>query len=286
MMSSEEKKLKRIDILQGLEQQAIRSLQTGNPEQAIAELKDIIDEYNRLNMTDRAQVLEITLNEFILEMSPSTVEPEEPPAVKEDDDVQARIHFLEASSKKAIRRFLQGKTDRAVEEMNDIIEGFRQLNMVDRAKALEDWMLEFLEKKLEEDERNLPLSERLEIDPELEDQLLSYRTQNVIKRFAQGQPRRAVEEFTAIVNDYKRQGKLHIVETLEVWFNLFITKMFLVKPEVQTAPIQPPKPLVPQVPKPQIISKPKEAPVIEPMVKFQDKIDKIKNMLKKFEESL
>ncbi|NVM56323.1 MAG: hypothetical protein HWN66_21680 [Candidatus Helarchaeota archaeon] len=276
MNISEQEKLKRVEVLGALEKKVVRRLQSGKTEEAIEELRDIIDEYERLDLTHRAHILELTLNEYIAETTPSSVVVEEPPTVEGEDDTQAVIQVLEFRSKKVIRRFLQGKTDDAVEEMLEIIEAFRHLGLIERAQAIEDWMYEFLEKKLEEHEKSLPLSERLEIDPELEEQLLSFRTQKIIKRFAQGKPRRAVEEFTEIVNEYKRLGRLDVVEMLELWFNLFITKMFLKKPEVKKTQVPPPFPL----------SKPQEASPASPTVKFKEKITKIKSLLKKFEESL
>ncbi len=291
MNITEKEKSKRIEILKGLEKKAIRKLLRGQIEEVIEELKDIIDEYKRLNLNDKAEILEITLNEFIAETHPSPVIVEELHLTEE----QKIIQILEARSKKAIRRFIQGKTDEAVEELLEIINEFRQLQMEERAKAIEEWMYEFLEKSLEAQERDLPLSERLEIDPELEEQLLSYRTQKIIKRFIQGKHRKAVEEFTQIVNEYKHNGKLDIVEMLEVWFNLFITKMFLVKPEIlpQTSaqlrvqkPQSQPQQAQMQIPNFSAMPQSQETFDLNPEEKFKEKISKIKALLKKFEKSL
>ena len=292
MNISEKEKLKRVEVLAGLEKKVVRRLVSGKAEEAIEELKDIIGEYRRLNLHHKAEILQITLDEFIAESRPQVIEKEELPQSEEQKIVQV----LEARSKKAIRRFLQGKTDAAVEELLDIIEEFRNLEMEERAKAIEDWMYEFLGKKLEEEERDRPLSERLEMDPELEEQLLSYRTQKIIKRFIKGDHRKAVEEFTQIVNEYKRLGKLEIVEMLEVWFNLFITKMYLIKPQApqpQAPGPQPPRPplpsspaLPPQVPQPPSIIRSREGPDPDAEQRYKNKISRIKNLLKKFERSL
>ncbi|NVM31283.1 MAG: hypothetical protein HWN65_20765 [Candidatus Helarchaeota archaeon] len=294
MNISEKEKIKRVEILAGLEKKVVRRLVSGKAEEAIEELKDIIDEYRRLNLHHKAEILQITLNEFMAEFRPEIIGKEEPPQPEEQKIVQV----LEARSKKAIRRFIQGKTDAAVEELLNIIEEFRNLKMEERAKTIEDWMYEFLGKKLEEEERDRPLSERLETDPELEEQLLSYRTQKIIKRFIKGDHRKAVEEFTQIVNEYKRLGKLEIVEMLEVWFNLFITKMYLIKPQApqpQAPGPQPPRPplpsspaLPPQVPQPpSIVKSPaRDTEDANAEQRYKNKISRIKNLLKKFERSL
>ncbi len=244
MNITEKEKVKRVEILTALEKKIARRLQQGQIQEAIDELKDIIDDYKLLGLVHKAQILELTLNQLLLEINQPEMEIEEPPIV-DSKDPQAIIQILENRSKKAIRRFIQGKIDEAVSEMLDIIEEFRKLNLEDRAKALEDWMLQFLGKHIAYETEQKPLAERLEVDPELEEQLLSYRTQHVLKRFIQGQHRRAVEEFTEIVNEYKRKGKLDIVETLEIWFNLFITKMYLVPTQKKTIkPTHPPRPSI------------------------------------------
>ncbi len=302
MNISEKEKVKRVEVLAGLEKKIIRRLQAGKTEQALEELRDIIDEYNRLKLFQKAQVLEFALNQYLLENEDLKATKEESLEIEASDETQSIISVLEARSKKVIRRFIQGKTDHAVEEMHNIMDGFRAIEMIDRADALEQWMIQFLEKKVDEDERNLPLSECLENDPEIEEQLLSYRTQKVIKRFAQGKPRKAVTEFTEIVNEYKQKGRLDIVEMLEIWFNLFITKMYF-KPSTQQA--QPPQEM-PSTSLPSPVttppsqnltqklpiskatpsSKPEEVPIPSPDKQFKDKISKIKSLLKNFEESL
>jgi len=293
MNISEKAKVKRVEVLAGLEKKIIRRLQAGKTEEALEELKDIIDEYKRLELFQKAEFLEFALDQYLLENGESTNAKEGSPEIPETDDTQAIVSVLEARSKKAIRRFLQGKTDTAVDELHKIIEGFREIEMSGRADELEQWILQFLEKMLEEDERNIPLSECLENDPEMEEQLLSFRTQKVIKRFAQGKPRKAVNEFTEIVNDYKRKGRLDIVEMLEIWFNLFITKIYYTPSKQQSQPPQttphiapPPKsPVAHSPPKLSSLTKP-EPPPPSPDEMFKDKISKIKSLLKNFEETL
>jgi hypothetical protein len=294
MNVTEKEKVKRVQVLLALERKVIRRLQQGRDEEAIEELRDIIDEYKRLNLTERSQALELTLNQFLLEFNRKLAEIDEPPTVEKVDIRQNALNMLEYRSKRAIRRFLQGKTDDAVQDLIEIIDGFRQLNMPDRAQTLENWMHQFLEMKVDEDEKNRPLTDLLDSDPELERQLLSFRTHQIIKRFHEGNPRRAVLDYNEVVNDYKRQGKMDLVETLEIWFNLFITKNYLVPPK----PVQPiqatttPKTVV--QPSPPAHSPPPPLPSIKTGIpeslpindKFKEKISKIKDLLKQFEESL
>ncbi|HUY00799.1 MAG TPA: hypothetical protein VMV49_14655 [Candidatus Deferrimicrobium sp.] len=293
MNVTEKEKVKRVQVLLALERKIIRCLQQGRDEEAIEELRDIIDEYKRLNLLERSQALELTLNQFLLEFNRKITETDEPSIIDEVDTTQNTLEVLEYRSKRAIRRFLQGKTDDAVQNLIEIIDGFRQLQMIDRAQALENWMHQFLEMKVDEDIKNKSLTELLNEDPELQNQLLSFRTQQIIKRFHEGNPRRAVLEYNEIVNDYKHQGRLDIVETLEIWFNLFITKNYLMptqKQQIQAVPsakvvAQPSSP-TPTPPTPPISPKkivPESLPIND---KFKEKISKIKDLLKQFEESL
>ncbi len=247
MNVTEKEKAKRVEILAELEKNVALRLQKGEIQKAIEELRDIIDDYKRLGLSYKAEILELTLNQMLMEINhPTTGEEEEPPVIEDVENEQTLVQVLEGRSRKAIRRFIQGKTDEAVVELLDIIEEFHRLNMDERAQAIQEWMYQFLGKKLDYDEETKPLSERLETDPELQEQLLSYRTQKVLKHFIKGDPREAVEEFLQIVNDYKRQGKMGIVETLEIWFNLFITKTYLIPaPTAQSAQIKPPSPSTP-----------------------------------------
>jgi hypothetical protein len=118
---------------------------------------------------------------------------------------------------------------------------------------------------------------------------------------------------------------LDIVEVLEIWFNLFITKTFLVKPTTTASPPQKPAPIKPSPTQPPN----RQLPPLQPPIKqpppsqlpiehgppkqhsmkqaapiaitkspkitaepplsadpFKAKISKIKSLLKKFEDSL
>jgi hypothetical protein len=329
MNVTEKEKVKRVEILAALEKKVARRLRSGQMDEAIDELKDIIDDYKLLGLHSKAQVLELTLNELLHEINSETAV-EEDPTSKKEDKTEHIVAILEARSKMAIRRFLQGKLDDAITLMIEIIEEFRHLEMPDRAEALEDWMYRFLDKKLDDEAELEPISERLESDPALEEQLLSFRMQKILKRFIRGAHRQAVEEFTALVNEYKAKGALHVVETLEIWFNLFITRTYLIpsrkykaKSTHPSQQITPPPPLKPMTtsspssptvkhpPRPQSapplqskIEEPPAAPKIPPSLppapptkpsapapppiedKFREKIDKIKGLLKQFEESI
>lgn len=315
MNVTEKSKVKRVEVLAALEKKVARRLRSGQIDEAIEELHDIIDDYRRLGINSKADVLEMTLNEVISELSPKTP-PIEVVHSPQKEELPVEVQILEARASKAIRRFLQGKDDEAVTEILEIIESFRQQNEEERAKALEEWMLQFLDKKLDYDREQTPLVELLDVDPDLQNQLLSYRYQQVLKKFIQGKPRKGVEEFVEIVNDYKCQGRLDIVETLEVWFNLFITKTYLLpsqKPiptSTSTAPRPPNKYWQPPIklpqpppnhPKPPTTSstgsiapqQPASTPLFNkedvsapPTDRFKEKINKIKSLLKDFEESL
>ncbi len=329
MNVTEREKVKRVEILVALEKKVARRLRSGQMDEAIDELKDIIDDYKLLGLHSKAKVLELTLNELLHEINPETAVEEESPSQTEDKTEQI-VMVLEARSKMAIRRFLQGKLDEAIALMIEIIEKFYHLKMADRAEALEDWMYRFLDKKLDDEPELKPISERLESDPALEEQLLSFRVQKILKRFIRGAHRQAVEEFTALVNEYKSKGDLHVVETLEIWFNLFITRTYLIpsrkykaksapprkqitptpsqqptitsppSPPVVKTPLRPPSapPLQSKIEKPQAppriptqpsSTSPTDAatPVSPPLEdKFREKIDRIKGLLKQFEESI
>lgn len=301
MNISAKEKIKRVEVLTGIEKKVVRRLRNGKSEEAIQELKDIIDEYKRLGLFQKAEVLQLALNQYILETEILKSEKEESPSQDYVDDKHDITQVLEARTKKVIRRFIQGKIDDAIEEMHKIIAALREIKMLERADALEQWMIEFLQKKLDEDERDIPLAELIEEDPALEEQLLSFRTQKVIKRFAEGKPRQAVNEFTEIVNEYKRKGKLQTVEMLEIWFNLFITKMYLV-PVSPAQPATSPSLTAPQSPttSPPFVSSILSASILNastpsqqeevsppsPDKIFKDKISKIKTLLKTFEDSL
>ena len=325
MNLTEKQKVKRVEVLNTLEKKVVRQLQKGKTEAAIEELKNIIDEYKSLGLNKRAEILEFTLNEFIKESNQNLAVEIEPTPPTEKFNKQNALQVLEFRSKKAIRRVLQGKLKDAESEILDIVREFRDLGMNDRAQALDGWLRDFQVKKSDIEELNKPLDELLRNDSALQEQLLSYRTQKVLKQFKKGNHKKAVIDFTEIVNDYKRQGKLEIVEVLEIWFNLFITKTFLVKSKtaapppqkpapIKPSPIQPPirqsTPLQPPIkqlspsqlpieqgpPKPQSMKQP--APIAitkspktstEPPLSedpFKAKISKIQSLLKKFEDSL
>lgn len=304
MNLNEKEKLKRVEFLSALEKKVVRQLQMGKNEAAIEELKNIIDEYRDLKLNQRAEMLEITLNQFLMEYYPKTVPKPGKLPQTEITETQKSLQILESRSKDAIRSVLQGKSKTGENEITDIIREFQQLGLGDRAQLLEDWLQDFLRKKSDVGDLNKPLNQLLQNDPALQEQLLSYRIQKVLKQFQKGDPKKAVVEFTNIVNDYKRQGRLDTVETLEIWFNLFITKTYLIKPKVvqpspqpipQTIqqPAQPPTlrvaptpslPLTPASiagrPPAQVENKP---PISDDV--FKSKISKIKSMLKEFEES-
>ncbi|MHA1265414.1 MAG: hypothetical protein ACTSRS_09290 [Candidatus Helarchaeota archaeon] len=320
MNISEKERLKRVEILRALEKKVLRRLQVGKNEEAIEELKDIIDEYRRLKLFHRAEILELALNEFINEFQQEEDMNATTSFIELPGDQQAIIQYLEACSKKAIRRIFQGQVEVGLNLLSEIIEEFRNLGNNAYANALEDWTHQFQKKAAEPSPDEIPLSERLQIDPELAEQLLSYRTQKIMKYFIKGMHRRAVLEFTEIVNEYKRKGELEIVEMLEVWFNLFVTKMFM-KPSPpppsspppaiigssptsqkmphskETPPTPEPKPSsaslpLSQIPIPQSLI-PKtpskyqvDSPTPAPQDKFKEKISRIKTLLEKFEKSL
>ncbi|MHA1360436.1 MAG: hypothetical protein ACTSRC_20120 [Candidatus Helarchaeota archaeon] len=227
MNVTEKEKVKCVEILAALEKKIARRLRNGQMEEVINELEDIIDDYKILGLFNKAKILELTLNELLDEINSNSSTQADVLITSELETTQI-LQVLEARSKKAIRRFLQGKLDEAIETLLEIIEEFRHYKMMERAEALEDWMFRFLDKKLDEEDELEPLTERLKSDPILEEELLSFRVQKILKRFIKGAHRRAVEEFTALVNEYKSKGQLEIVETLELWFNLFITRTYLI----------------------------------------------------------
>jgi hypothetical protein len=57
MNVTEKEKVKRVQVLLALERKVIRRLQQGRDEEAIEELRDIIDEYKRLNLLERSEAL-------------------------------------------------------------------------------------------------------------------------------------------------------------------------------------------------------------------------------------
>ncbi len=304
MNLNEKEKLKRVEFLSALEKKVVRQLQMGKNDLAIEELKNIIDEYRNLKLNERAEVLEITLNQFLMEYYPNIFQKPEESHQMEFTEVQKGLEVLESRSKKAIRRVLQGKAETAENEIIDIIREFQQLGLGDRAQLLENWLQDFRGKKSDVENLNKPLNQLLQNDSALQEQLLSYRIQKVLKKFQKGDPKKAVVEFTEIVNEYKRQGRLDTVETLEIWFNLFITKTYLIKPKValpvpkaipQTIqpPAQPPPLKLPPTqgppspPAPIAGHPPSKAENLTPLSDdaFKTKISKIKSLLKEFEES-
>lgn len=209
------------------------------------------------------------------------------------EEVVKRAEVLNALEKNAIHQIQEGQIEEAIIELQNIIDEYRRLQLFSRAEALEIMITELKVKSKDkvQSKDDLPLTEQLKIDPELEEQLLSYRTQKIIKLFVKNEHRKAVEEFTTIVNEYKRGGRLDIVEMLEVWFNLFITKMYLV-------PLNTPQSSSP----PSVVSKISILPTSEQTYNtlskiqsddipsndtvFKEKISKIKTLLKNFEDSL
>jgi hypothetical protein len=315
MNLTEKQKVKRVEVIGTLEKKVIRQLQKGKNEKAIEELKNIIDEYKSLGLIERARLLDFTLNQFIRDIKHTSAPELEPsPQIKELNESNA-LQILEFRSKKAIRRVIQGKLQDAESEIVDIIHEFYDLGMDERAQALEGWLHNFQEQKSDIEELNKPLYELLRNDPALQEQLLSYRTQKVLKEFHQGDHKKAVLEFTEIVNDYKRQGKLDTVEMLEIWFNLFITKTFLVKPKIPPPSYQKPSPIkssstqvplkqplppqqTPPQPNPtkppiklsasiaQNLSPKLDTPALPTEDPVKAKISKIKALLKEFEDKL
>jgi len=304
MNLNEKEKLKRVEFLSALEKKVVRQLQMGKNDAAIEELKNIIEEYRNLKLNQRAEILEITFNQFLMEYYPKTVQKAEESLQMELTEAQKGLQVLEDHSRQAIHKVLQGKAITAENEIIDIIREFQQLGLGDRAQLLENWLQDFRGKKSDVEDLNKPLNQLLQNDPALQEQLLSYRIQKVLKKFQKGDPKKAVFEFTEIVNDYKRQGRLDTVETLEIWFNLFITKTYLIKPKVAQPlpkpipqsiqpPAQPPPlkytpPQGPPSPTAPIIgalpSKPEKiAPLPDDV--FKTKISKIKSLIKEFEES-
>jgi hypothetical protein len=304
MNLNEKEKLKRVEFLSALEKKVVRQLQMGKNDAAIEELKNIIDEYRSLKLNQRADILEITFNQFLMEYYPKTVQKTEELQQSESTEAQKDLQILEDRSKQAIHKVLQGKAKTAENDIIDIIREFQQLGLGDRAQLLENWLQDFRGKKSDVGDLNKPLNQLLQNDPALQEQLLSYRIQKVLKQFQKGDPKKAVVEFTTIVNDYKRQGRLDTVETLEIWFNLFITKTYLLKPKVAQPSPQPipqsiqrpaqpsalrvsPTP-GPHSPSTSIAGRPPSQTENKPPLSddvFKSKISKIKSMLKEFEES-
>ena len=304
MNLNEKEKLKRVEFLSALEKKVVRQLQMGKNDAAIEELKNIIDEYRSLKLNQRAEILEITFNQFLMDYYPKTVQKAEELQHSEFTETQKDLQVLEDRSKQAIHKVLQGKAKTAENEIIDIIREFQQLGLGDRAQLLENWLQDFRGKRSDVDDLNKPLNQLLQNDSALQEQLLSYRIQKVLKKFQKGDAKKAVIEFTEIVNDYKRQGRLDTVETLEIWFNLFITKTYLIKPKIaQTLPKPIPQSVQPPAQPPPLKLPPTQGPPSPPTSiagrppsktenliplsddAFKTKISKIKSLLKEFEES-
>ncbi|NVM29706.1 MAG: hypothetical protein HWN65_12760 [Candidatus Helarchaeota archaeon] len=83
---------KKIQTLEGLEKKVKRRILQGKTEEAIDDLRYIISQYKELQMFDRANVLELTLNQFISETP--TAQYDEPQEKEERKGKGKALDFL------------------------------------------------------------------------------------------------------------------------------------------------------------------------------------------------
>ncbi|MFX1296911.1 MAG: hypothetical protein ACFFD2_18895, partial [Promethearchaeota archaeon] len=132
----------RLKYLNAMEKRVRRLLLKGENKKAIKLLEDVIEDYKKIGVNQKAEILEINLKEMLKE---SDIKVKNIAQLTTEKDNPAQLSFyIEALEKKVKRRFLQGKTMEAIADLKFIITELRKIEQFEKADLLETTLNEFI----------------------------------------------------------------------------------------------------------------------------------------------